>query len=101
MTMGFLPNPDDIRYFQELIRSVAPQFQAAQATYKDFEKTFGASVREAASWYTNQVRILQPVLEQVAKGHRQHTPRAAGAIVHQVGPRVDLVGDRQEDQLRH
>ena len=38
MTMGFLPNPDDIRYFQELIRSATPQLQAAQATYKDFEK---------------------------------------------------------------
>ena len=70
MTMGFLPNPDDIRCFQELIRSVTPQLQAAQATYKDFEKTFGTSVRQAASWYANQVRILQPVLEQVAKDYR-------------------------------
>ena len=70
MTMGFLPNPDDIRCFQELIQSITPQLQAAQATYKDFEKTFGTSVRQAASWYANQVRILQPVLEQVAKDYR-------------------------------
>ena len=63
-------NPDDIRYFQELIRSVTPQLQAAQATYKDFEKIFGASGRQAVSWYANQARILQPVLEQAAKDYR-------------------------------
>ena len=40
-------------------------------------------------------------LRQHLLGHRQHAPRSAGTVVHQVGPRVDLVSDRQEDQLRH
>ena len=40
-------------------------------------------------------------LRQRLLGHRQHAPGAAGAVVHQVGSRVDLVGNRQEDQLRH
>ena len=34
-------------------------------------------------------------------GHRQHAAGAAGAVVYQVGPGVDPVGDRQQDQLRH
>ena len=33
--------------------------------------------------------------------HRQHAAGAAGAVVEQVGARLDLVGDRQEDQPRH
>ena len=40
-------------------------------------------------------------LRQHLLGHRQHAPRSAGAVVHQVGPRIDLFSDRQEDQLRH
>ena len=40
-------------------------------------------------------------LRQRLLGHRQHAPGAAGAVVHQVGARVNLVCDRQEDQLRH
>ena len=34
-------------------------------------------------------------------GHRQHAAGAARAVVEQVRAGLDLVGDRQEDQLRH
>ena len=34
-------------------------------------------------------------------GDRQHAAGAAGAVVEQIRARLDLVGDRQEDQLRH
>ena len=34
-------------------------------------------------------------------GDRQHAAGAAGAVVEEVGARLDLVGDRQEDQVRH
>ena len=40
-------------------------------------------------------------LRQRLLGHRQHAAGAAGTVVHQVGPGVDPVGDRHEDQLRH
>ena len=34
-------------------------------------------------------------------GDGEHAAGAAGAVVEQVGARLDLVGDRQEDQVRH
>lgn len=34
-------------------------------------------------------------------GHRQHAAGAAGAAVEQVGAGLDLVGHRQEHQVRH
>ena len=40
-------------------------------------------------------------LTQGLLGHGQHAARPAGAVVQQVGSGADLVGDRQEDQLRH
>ena len=49
----------------------------------------------------NLLAALLGELRQRLLGHRQHAPRTAGAVVHQIGPRVDPVGDRQEDQLRH
>ena len=40
-------------------------------------------------------------VEQRVLGDGQHPAGAAGAVVDQVGARLDLVGDRQEDQRRH
>ena len=34
-------------------------------------------------------------------GDGQHAAGAAGAVVEEVGARLDLVGDRQEDQAGH
>lgn len=68
--MSVVPNPDDIRRLQDFIRSVAPQIQAAQTAYRDFEKTFGATVRQVASWYADQIRTLQPVIERAARQYQ-------------------------------
>ena len=45
--------------------------------------------------------VLAGDLRQRLLGHRQHAAGAAGAVVHQIGPGVDPVGDRQENELRH
>ena len=45
--------------------------------------------------------VLLGELLQRLFGHGQHAAGAAGAVVEQVGAGLDLVGDRQEDQLRH
>ena len=45
--------------------------------------------------------VLVGELLQRLLGDGQHPAGAAGAVVEQVGARLDLVGDRQEDQLRH
>ena len=34
-------------------------------------------------------------------GDGQHAARAAGAVVEQIGAGLDLVGDRQKDEVRH
>ena len=44
--------------------------------------------------------LLGELLERLL-GHGQHAAGAAGAVVEQVGAGLDLVGDGQEDQLRH
>ena len=55
---------------------------------------------------SEQVRgdVLAALGREVAQrllGHRQHAAGAAGAVVEQVGAGLDLVGDGQEDELRH
>ena len=45
--------------------------------------------------------VLRSEFVQCFFGHRQHAAGAAGAVIKQIGARVDLVGDRHEDQLRH
>ena len=45
--------------------------------------------------------MLGGELPQRLLGHGQHAAGAAGAVVEQVGAGLDLVGDGQEDQLRH
>ena len=45
--------------------------------------------------------VLRGELLQRLLGHGQHAAGAAGAVVEQVGARLDLVGDGQEDELRH
>jgi hypothetical protein len=44
--------------------------------------------------------LLGKLLERLL-GDREHSARAAGPVVEQVGARLDPVGDGQEDQLRH
>ena len=45
--------------------------------------------------------VLAGVLPMGLLGYGQHAAGAAGAVVQQVGAGADLVGDGQEDQLRH
>ena len=45
--------------------------------------------------------VFRGELLQRLLGDGQHAARAAGAVVEQIGARLDLVRDRQEDQLRH
>ena len=45
--------------------------------------------------------VLLGELQQRLLGHGQHAAGAASAVVEQVGARLDLVGDGQEDQLGH
>jgi hypothetical protein len=45
--------------------------------------------------------VLGGELLQRLLGHGEHAAGAAGAVVEQVGARLDLVGDGQEDQPRH
>ena len=45
--------------------------------------------------------VLRGELLQRLLGDRQHAAGAAGAVVDQVGAGLDLVGDRQEDQVGH
>ena len=45
--------------------------------------------------------VLRGELLERLLGDGQHAAGAAGAVVEQVGARLDLVGDGQEDQLRH
>ena len=49
----------------------------------------------------NLLAVLVGELWQRLLGHGQHAARAAGAVVEQIGARLDLVGDRQEDQVGH
>ena len=45
--------------------------------------------------------VLRGELLKCLLGYRQHAARAARTVVEQVGAGLDLVGDRQQDQLRH
>ena len=45
--------------------------------------------------------VLAGMLPMGLLGYGQHAAGAAGAVVEQVGAGADLVGDGQEDQLRH
>ena len=44
--------------------------------------------------------LLRDLLQHVL-GHGQHAAGPAGSVVEQVGAGFDLVGDREEDQIRH
>ena len=48
--------------------------------------------------------VLAPLLRELLQhvlAHGQHAAGPAGAVVEQIGAVVDLVGDREEDELRH
>src|SRR5574337_1114052 len=64
--MPFGPNPHEIRRINKLIQSLPPQIAVAQSTYRDFERTMGATVRQVMSWYEAQIRALQPAIQQAA-----------------------------------
>ena len=49
-------------------------------------------------------RVLAPFageLHQGLLGHSKHPAGAAGAVVDEVGPGLDLIGDRHEDEMGH
>ena len=104
--MSFPLNPDDLRRVQELIRAVVPQIQAAQIAYRDLEKTMGATVRQIASWYADQVQTLQPVIERAAtqyraletEAHRRAVPilrrRGWFGVAPYLSP-LEVTGDRK------
>ena len=45
--------------------------------------------------------VLRGELRQRLLGDGQHAAGAACAVIEQIGARLDLIGDRQEDQARH
>jgi hypothetical protein len=45
--------------------------------------------------------VLRGEFVQRFFGHREHAAGAAGAVIKQVGARIDLIGDGNEEQLRH
>ena len=49
----------------------------------------------------NVLLLLPGDLVQRFFRHGEHAARAAGAVIHQVGGGLDLIGDRQQDQARH
>ena len=49
----------------------------------------------------NLLRMILAERDQGLLGDGQHAASAAGAVVEQVCPGFDLVGDRQKDEFRH
>ncbi len=45
--------------------------------------------------------VLGGELPQGLLGDRQHAAGAAGAVVEEIGARLDLIGNGQEDEFRH
>lgn len=74
-------NPDDLRRFQEAVRAMAPQIEAAQAQVKQFAEQFGSTLRQAAAAYAEQMRQLQPVVQQAIAQYQALTSEAHRRIV--------------------
>lgn len=69
-------NTDDLKRFQEMVRVVAPRVEAAQAQIKQFMEQFDSTMRRAAAAYAQQMRQLQPVVQQVIAHYQALTSEA-------------------------